>query len=62
MQDAKEMEFNYMTAACQILLGLGPAGHLIVVQEGFKISHLPFFVNQVFFIVETNMSSLWRWF
>ena len=37
MLDAKEMEFNYMTAACQILLGLGPAGHLIVVQEGFKI-------------------------
>ena len=39
MLDAKEMEFNYMTAACQILWGLGPAGHLTVVQEGFKISH-----------------------
>lgn len=39
MLDAKEMEFNYMTAACQILVGLGPAGHLIVVQEGFKISY-----------------------
>ena len=38
MPDAKEMEFNYMTAACQILWGLGPAGHRIVVQEGFKIS------------------------
>ena len=37
MLDAKEMEFNYMTAACQILWELGPAGHLIVVQEGFKI-------------------------
>ena len=37
MQDAKEMEFNYMTAACQILLGPGRAGHPIVVQEGFKI-------------------------
>ena len=37
MQDAKEMEFNYMIAACQILLGPGQAGRPIVVQESFKI-------------------------
>ena len=33
MQDAKEMEFSCMTAACQILLGPGRVGHHTVVQE-----------------------------
>ena len=33
MQVAKEMEFSYMTAACQILLGPGRVGHPTVVQE-----------------------------
>ena len=37
MQDAKEIEFNYMTAARQILLGPGRAGHPIVVQKDVKV-------------------------
>ena len=32
---AKEMEFNYMTLACQILLGPGPVGHHTVAQACF---------------------------
>ena len=49
MLAVNEMEFNYMTAACQILWGLGPAGHLTVVQEGFKISHFTVFCRPSIF-------------